>query len=169
MAVSPAAEGNPFEAFLKSRIRRSKPNLTGDPKGGEGIALFERKTQSPLIWLKYTKTELPEPTAGWYNTPFKDFAKQAVGALKAGSQSADANGEAEFVVKPAASAFHEGKIDAGDQASPSETAATLLMDAEMTMDHLSSLRKDIKVLKARLSAGGLSSWDAPHPVCLAFI
>ena len=35
----------------------------------------ERKTQSPLIWLKYQKTELPKPGAAWFNTPFKDFAR----------------------------------------------------------------------------------------------
>lgn len=37
----------------------------------------ERKTQSPLIWLKYQKTELPKPGATWFNGPFKDFARCA--------------------------------------------------------------------------------------------
>jgi hypothetical protein len=37
----------------------------------------ERKTQSPLIWLKYQKTELPKPGATWFNAPFKDFARYA--------------------------------------------------------------------------------------------
>ena len=39
------------------------------------VVVSERKTQSPLIWLKYQKTELPKPGATWLNTPFKDFAR----------------------------------------------------------------------------------------------
>ena len=42
-----------------------------------GFAVAERKTQSPLVWLKYQKTELPKPGATWFNTPFKDFARCA--------------------------------------------------------------------------------------------
>ena len=42
------------------------------------IAVSERKTQSPLVWLKYQKTELPKPGATWFNAPFKDFARCVV-------------------------------------------------------------------------------------------
>ena len=35
-----------------------------------------RKTQSPLVSLKYQKSELLAPEPAWYNAmPFKDFAR----------------------------------------------------------------------------------------------
>jgi hypothetical protein len=40
------------------------------------------------------------------------------------------------------------------EASPSEAASTLLMDAEMMMDHMASLRNDVRKLSSRLRAGG---------------
>jgi hypothetical protein len=40
------------------------------------------------------------------------------------------------------------------EASPSEAASTLLMDAEMMMDHMASLRNDVRKLNSRLRAGG---------------
>ena len=138
LAAAPVAEGNPFESFLKSRLRRSKPDTVGDPKGSPDPGQFQRKTQAPLIWLKYTKTEIPEPEANWHNTPFKDFAKQAVGAMKAESQNSGFSSEAALLEngpgKPAAPIFLASAADAKARASPSETAATLLMDAEMTME-----------------------------------
>jgi len=139
-------EAIPFEQYLSAKVGRTKVDATPDPMGNPGVAA-QRKTQSPMIWLKYTKTELPEPGAEWFNAPFKDFAKQAVGSLSAKAQTnAGANsGAAQLLEKSSGVA---------GQASPSETAATLLMDAEMTMDHLSSLKNDIMKLSARVSAGG---------------
>lgn len=81
------------------------------------------------------------------------FRRQAVGAMTAQSdtsaflQKSEAeHGSAKVGVKSDTSG--EG------EASPSEAATTLLMDAEMMIDHMSSLKNDVQKLKSRVSAGG---------------
>merc|ERR1719487_1443879 len=89
LAVFGVTEGAPFEGMLRARLRRTKPDTVSFFPGPEDVGLYQRKTQSPLIWLKYQKTELPKPGATWFNVPFKDFARQAAGAM-AGQAGASA-------------------------------------------------------------------------------
>ena len=84
------------------------------------------------------------------------FRRQAVGAMTAEA------GAAAFLKKDNPGESDSSLLDVGvgggasgkAEASPSEAAATLLSDAEMMMDHMSSLKNDVQKLGSRVSAGG---------------
>jgi hypothetical protein len=87
------------------------------------------------------------------------FRRQAVGAMTAQS-GASAFLERKNVTNVAESESSFAKMGVKSEASgkgeasPSEAASTLLMDAEMMMDHMASLRNDVRKLSSRLRAGG---------------
>jgi hypothetical protein len=73
--------------------------------------------------------------------------RQAVGSMQADA------GTSESVKRQDGAGFLQ-RVASGSEVAPSESASTLLMDAESTMAQLTSLRSDITKLMARVGAGG---------------
>ena len=83
-------------------------------------------------------------------TSLCSLCRQAASAMSADASASEFSARKASTMESSESLVESGK----SEASPSEGAATLLMDAEMTMDHMSSLKNDVQKLGNRVSAGG---------------
>ena len=83
-------------------------------------------------------------------TSLCSLCRQAASAMSADASASEFSARKASTTESSESLVESGK----SEASPSEGAATLLMDAEMMMDHMSSLKNDVQKLGNRVSAGG---------------
>mmetsp|Transcript_50802 Transcript_50802/g.159822 ORF Transcript_50802/g.159822 Transcript_50802/m.159822 type:complete len:109 (-) Transcript_50802:117-443(-) len=53
------------------------------PVGAEPAGLYERRTQSPIVWLVAQKSVIPPRVPTWYNAPYAQDAFEDLGRLDA--------------------------------------------------------------------------------------
>jgi len=59
------------------------------PPGVGPIGEYERKTQSPMVWLRLRKTVLDSAAPSWQGGSFAEEAAQRLGELKSLAQSSE--------------------------------------------------------------------------------
>merc|ERR1719336_3168273 len=65
---------------LSDLARPSAPN-GGLPLGAEPVGMYERKTQSPMVWLNLEKV-LPDAALSWHHVSYQEEAEQRLGMLQ---------------------------------------------------------------------------------------
>merc|ERR1719330_41669 len=65
---------------LHDLIRPSVPD-EGLPLGAEPAGMYERKTQSPIVWLQLEKS-LPDAISSWHHVSYKQDAEQQLGMIR---------------------------------------------------------------------------------------
>merc|ERR1719203_2359611 len=68
-------------SIVEDLVRPAAPQ-EGLPLGAEPAGLYERKTQSPVIWLNLRKSEFPHQVPSWFNAAYGDEAQQTLGAYQ---------------------------------------------------------------------------------------
>jgi hypothetical protein len=66
--------------MLRGFVRPEEPDKI-IATGSEPLDEYQRKTQSPLIWLNLRKIKLPRITPTWYNQEYAQEAKQLLGQM----------------------------------------------------------------------------------------
>merc|ERR1712187_868941 len=82
-SLSVSAPGaNQIQDKIRELVRPSPPDQ-GAPMGSEPVGDYQRKTQSPLVWLNLHKASFPQTAPAWYNLAYVEEAKQRLGEMAA--------------------------------------------------------------------------------------
>lgn len=76
--------GERMRSKLREFVRPDEPDFSSvaEPPGSvDPPNLYQRKTQSPVIWLNLRKTKFPAIQPSWYNQPYAQEAKQLLGQM----------------------------------------------------------------------------------------